>query len=186
LLSDDYTLTILPLACLMAENTEVEQYCARASEDSAAYHEVLRSGVLGYKLYTYHNLVRAWFGVQVEQRVRDHHLDMLSHIAAFAPMMTIIDGAVHVGAVTTSTLQGDVVTPVEMNVALALLLGMPESANYASSPGQQIAQITRIPPEIDCYFAGLLAHGRREMVRTFEAMMKLPDISESLVACQRQ
>ena len=118
-------------------------------DEQAAYHEVLRSGALGYQLYTYHKLVRTRFGEQTEQRVRERQLDMLSHLGEFGPMLAMIDEAVDIGSVTTSTSQGEVVTPVEMTVALALLLGLPESVHYATNPGQQIEQIAKMPLELD-------------------------------------
>ncbi|HHJ15621.1 MAG TPA: hypothetical protein ENJ80_02880 [Gammaproteobacteria bacterium] len=162
MLTDDYTLAILPLACLIAEKPVTAP---------SIYHKVLRSGVLGYQLYTYHNLVRARFSEQVEQRVRERQLALLSHLGEFGPLLAIINDAVDIGAVTTPTSQGEVVTPVEMTVALALLLGLPESLHYVTHPGQRGEEIARMSPEIDWYFADLLAHGRREMVEIFATLV---------------
>lgn len=178
-MNDDYILAILPLASLIAENPGIDQCYALTCDDLRDYHKVLRSGVLGYKLYTYHKLVRIRFGPRIERQVRTHHLDILSEICEFSPVLDIIDDAVHIGTITTSTSLGEVVTSVEMTVALALLLGLPESLHYATSPGQQAAQIAQMPAEIDSCFADLLAHGRREMVRTFEGLVELLGIPES-------
>ncbi len=177
MLTDDYILAILPLACLMADKPGIGK-CCRMVEGQAAYHEVLRSGVFGYQLYTYHKLVQARFGEPAAQRVRGQQLDMLSHLGAFAPMLDMINEAVDIGTVVTATSQGEVITPVEMTVALSMLLGLPESVHYVTDPGQRAEQIARMPPEIDWCFADLLAHGRREMVSVSEALLALLDIPE--------
>jgi len=170
LLIDDYTLAILPLASLLAEDPGIGQYCAKTGKDQVAYHGVLRSGVLGYQLYAYHGLVRKRYGEQIEERVRDCHIGILSHIGDFGPMLAMIDDAAGIGTVITPTSQGEIMTPIEMNVALALLLGLPGSPHYVTSPARRPEQITQMAPEIDWYFADLLAHSRREILRICEGV----------------
>ncbi len=170
MLIDDYTLAILPLTCLLTENPEIGQCCVRTGKDQTAYHKVMRTGVLGYQLYAYHGLVRNQYGEKIEEGVRAYHVDMLSHIGEFGPLLAIIDDAVGIGSVITSTSQGEITTPVEMNVALALLLGLPVSPHYVTNPARRPEQITLMAPEIDWYFADLLAHSRREMLRICEGV----------------
>ncbi len=174
LLTDDYTLAILPLATLLAEKPGIEQCSARTGKDLSLYHGVLRTGTIGYQLYIYLGLVRGRFGEQVWQKVRERQLGILSPVDEFGLMLDMIEAAVDIGAVITSTAQGEVVTPVEMTVALTLLLGLPESVHYVTRPEQRAEQIARMPPEIDWYFADLLAHGRREIVGVFDTLVSEP------------
>ena len=161
--SDDYTLAILPLHHLMSENDSGNPCCEWAPGEQKVYSEVIHAGLLGYRLYTYHGLVREYFGGDMVQRVRDHHLKMLGHIRELRSILSIIDEAVEIGAVTTQTELGEVTSPVEMNVALALLLGYPGSPHYVTRPKQRSLQITRMTPEIDWHFAECLACASREI-----------------------
>ena len=177
LLTDDYTLAILPLARLLVEDKGVGQCCASAGRHGAAYRRVLETGLLGYRLYTYHGLVRERFGSNVGQRVRERHISMLSHVEELGAALALIEGAVGIGTVTTSTPLGEIVTPVEQNVALALMLGLPGSPHYVTRPSQRAGQLLRMAPEIDWCFTDCLASGRREMNETFAALTTMPGIS---------
>ena len=165
MLIHDYTLAILPLAGFLTESPGIGQYCAKTGKDQEGYRRVMRAGVLGYQLYAYYVLVRNLYGEKIEKGVRDYHVDILSHIGELGPMLSIIDDAVGIGSVITPTSQGEIKTPVEMNVALALVLGLPGTPHYVTNPARRSEQITLMAPEIDKYFACLLAHSRREMIK---------------------
>jgi hypothetical protein len=168
--TDDYTLAILPLGHLMNENDTGIPCCEWAPGEQEAYSKVIHAGLLGYRLYTYHALVRKYFGGDTVQRVRDHHLEMLGHIHELRSLLAIIDEAAEIGAVTTQTELGEVTSSVEMNVALALLLGYPESPHYVTRPKQRSVQITRMTPEIDWHFADCLACAGREIRSHFSRL----------------
>ena len=62
-----------------------------------------------------------------------------------------------------------------MTVALALLLGLPESVHYVTSPAQRSVQIARMPLDIDWCFAELLGQGRCEITRVFQTLVDEPE-----------
>ena len=167
--TDDYTLAILPLARLLGENEGIG-LCLASAGYGQTCRGVLQSGVLGYQLYTYYGLVRSRFGQDVEHKVRSRHTGMFSHVGELASMLEMIDGAVRIGTVVTPTALSEVATPVEMNVALALLLGLPGSPHYVTEPGQRAAQATQMVAEIDWCFAECLARARRGMTGVFAAL----------------
>ena len=82
---------------------------------------------MGYRLHTYHRLVEKNHGQETAQRVYERHLEMFGSGQALGNLLAIISSAVAIGAVTTPTRLGEITTAVEMNVALALLLDIPES-----------------------------------------------------------
>ena len=166
-MTDDYTLAILPLARVKGENKGIDRCCDGAGKNGQAYRGVLESGVLGYQLHTYHGLVRDWFGETSGHEVRERHIGMFRHVQNLGHMLTMIEGAVGIGAVTSRTVQGEVVTPVEMNVALALLLGLPESPHYVTLPEQRSVQVSRMELEIDWCFSQSLIRGREVIADTF-------------------
>ena len=166
---DDYTLAVLPLASLLGDSMEGER-CPGIVEYGPAYRRVVDAGMFGYRLYTYHGLVRAGYGPAIERKVRERHRGMFAPVVALESLLLMIEAAVGIGEVTTPTRLGAVVSPVEMNVALALLLGYPDSPHYVTGPGQRVAQTHRMAPEIDCCFAGCLARGRQEMTGTFASL----------------
>lgn len=174
MLTDDYSLALLPLARLLGEQ-ENTGLCLASARFDRAYRGVLQTGVLGYQLYTYYGLVQTRYGQEVERNVRDYHIGMFSHVDELASMLEMIDGAVRIGAVITSTALNEVTTPVEMNVALALLLGLPESPHYVTDPGQRLAQITLMVPEIDWCFADCLVRARKGMIEVFSALTGMLD-----------
>jgi hypothetical protein len=174
--ADDYTLAILPLARLPGGIGQTGQCCAGIGRDWNRYREVLETGLLGYRLYTYHRLVASSHGPETAQRVYERHLDMLGSGPALGGLLAIIDSAVGIGAVTTLTRHGGVTTPVELNVALALLLGIPESPHYVTRPELRSGQIARIMPELDGHFADCLVRAREEMTGVYDWLMAMPGI----------
>jgi hypothetical protein len=58
-----------------------------------------------------------------------------------------------------------------MNVALALLLGLPESPDYAATAARRAEQIARMQPEIDWRLAHCLTCAREEIKNTFPPMV---------------
>jgi hypothetical protein len=174
LLTDDDTLVILPLAHLLG-GYEGEGDCpGLTAGEREAYRAVFTAGMLGYRLHTYHGLVRAGFGPAVERQVRERHTGMFAPAIELPPLLGIIEGAVGVGEVNTPTRLGEVVTPVEMNVALALLLGLPGSPHYVTEPGQRVSQARSMAADVDWWFADSLACARQDMIATFIGLTAMP------------
>lgn len=177
MLTDDYTLAVLPLASLLDNGTAGEP-CPGVDAYGPAYRGVVDAGMFGYRLHTYHALVRANYGQDVGRKVCERHTDMFAPVFELAPLLVMIQAAAGVGEVITPTPLGEVVTPVEMNVALALLLGYPGSPHYASGPERRVAQMHRMAPEIDWCLASCLARGRQEMTGVFASLSSLIEMQE--------
>ena len=175
--TDDYTLAILPLARLPGGIGKNGKRFAENVRDWTRYREVLETGLLGYRLHTYHRLVENSHGQGTAQRVYERHLDMFGSSQPLGNLLAIIDSAVGIGAVTTPTRLGGITTPVELNVALALLLGIPKSPHYVTRPELRYGQIARIMPELDCHFADCLAHAREEMIGVYNWLMAVPGLA---------
>jgi hypothetical protein len=79
----------------------------------------------------------------------------------------MIEQSVSIGEVTTATHLGEVTTPVEMNVALALLLGYPGSPHYQVNSGQRVEQGSEIAPEIDRLLCDCLVRANQELITAF-------------------
>lgn len=174
---DDYTLAILPMASLSGGIGQSWQYCAGNGGDWTRYRDILETGLLGYRLHTYHRLVEKNHGQETAQRVYERHLEMFGSGQALGNLLAIISSAVAIGAVTTPTRLGEITTPVEMNVALALLLDIPESPHYVTRPELRSGQIALMMPELDCRFADCLARAREEMVRVYDWLMAMPGMA---------
>jgi hypothetical protein len=182
--TDDYTLAILPLAGLLGNGTAGER-CPGIEAYGPAYHGVVDAGMFGYRLYTYHAMVRAGYGQDVERKVRERHTDMFAPVVELAPLLVMIRSAVGVGEVITPTPRGEVVTPVEMNVALALLLGYPDSPHYVTGPQRRAAKTHGMAPDIDWCLAACLARGRQEMIGMFDSLSRLVEMQGKAFLRQR-
>jgi len=175
LLTDDDTLVILPLAHLLG-GYEGEGDCPGLTADEReAYREVCAAGVLGYRLHTYRGLVAAAWGAATAARIQQRHLALLAHRQDLGALLEMIEQSVRIGEVTTATHLGEVTTPVEMNVALALLLGYPGSPHYQVNPGRRTGQGSEIAPEIDRLLCDCLVRARREMFGDFSGLFSSSD-----------
>ena len=170
LLTDDDTLVILPLAHLLG-GYEGEGDCPGLTADGReAYREVCAAGVLGYRLHTYRGLVAAACGAATAARIQQRHLALLAHRQDLGALLAMSELSVRIGEVTPSTRLGEVTTPVEMNVALALLLGYPGSPHYQVNAGRRTEQGSEIAPDVDGLLCVCLVRARRELSRALSGL----------------
>jgi hypothetical protein len=169
-----YSLAALPIEYLSRQDALFE----RMPIDEGAinlYRDVFITGTRAYQQHAYLELVRCTYGRNVAQQVRVHQHRLLEFSMGrgrcIEQALGLIEGALHTRVVRADTREGEIEIPIEMNVALALLLGMPESPDYAATAGARAEQIVRMQPEIDWRLASCLACAREEMKSSFLPMV---------------
>jgi hypothetical protein len=169
-----YGLAALPIEYLTRQDALLE----RMHVDKAAlnpYREVFITGTRAYQQHSYLELVRWIYGRAVAQQVAVHQHRLLEFTTGRAhcvkQALGLIEGALDTRVVSAVSREGVIEIPIEMNVALALLLGLPESPDYAATATRRAEQIARMQPEIDWRLAHCLACAREEMNHTFLPMV---------------
>jgi len=169
-----YSLAALPVDYL----TRQEALLARMRVDEGVlnpYREVFITGTRAFQQHAYLKLVRWAYGRAVAQQVAVYQqrlLDSATGRGRCARLaLDLIEGALHTRVVRADTRGGEIEIPIEMNVALALLLGMPESPDYATTAARRAEQITLMQPEIDWRLAHCLTCARDEMKTIFLPMV---------------
>ena len=165
-----YSLAALPVDYLsrqaaLLERLRVDEFTFRP------YHEIFITGVRAYQQFAYLELVGWTYGRAVARQVEAHQRRLLEFATGAGDEMGqalhLIEIALDTRTVSAATREGEVTIPIEMNVALALLLGMPQSPDYASTPARRAEQITRMQSEIDWRLAHYLACAREEIRTAF-------------------
>jgi hypothetical protein len=165
-----YSLAARPVEYLLRQ----EALRARLHVDELVlkpYHDVFVTAVRAYQQYSYLELVGWICGQQVARQVAVHQRRLIDFTAgtgnSTGHALRLVEGALETGSVSAVTRAGEVEIPIEMNVALALLLGLPESPDYAATAALRFEQIARMQPEIDWRLAYCLARGREEIKQVF-------------------
>jgi hypothetical protein len=173
-----YSLAALPVEYLSRQ----EALLGRMHIDEGVlnpYRDVFITGTRAYQQHVYLELVRCTYGRTVAQQVAVHQHRLLEfstgRVGCAEQALGLIEGALDTRVVSADTREGEVQIPIEMNVALALLLGLPESPDYAATVAQRAEQIVRMQPEIDWRLAHCLTCAREEMENTFLPMVARPE-----------
>jgi hypothetical protein len=169
-----YSLAALPVDYL----TRQDALLGRMRVDEGAlnpYREVFITAVRAYQQHAYLELVQWNYGRAVAQQVAVHQHRLLEFTTGrgrcVKQALALIEGALDTRSVSAATREGDIEIPIEVNVALALLLGMPGSPDYAATAARRAAQIVCMQPEIDWRLARCLMYAREEMKATFLPMV---------------
>lgn len=176
-------LAMLPIVRLMNQDNPFTR-CTRQDDlpkyhgDSSSrlpgtYREVINAGLWGYQIHTYLVLIRRKFGPEVESQVREHQLAALEKDGAMAitHILSLIDSALTMGTVTIPGAGSDLDIPLEMNVALTLLLSLHESPDHTPDSTRHATHIQTMPPAIDWRLADCLCNAREEIMSTFIPML---------------
>lgn len=170
---DTYELAMLPIAHLMSQSDPFERYCGQTGGLTCAYREVVNNAVWGYQLYTYLALIGVYFGEDARQQVRGYQLILFNPDAAsreaLENILGVIDAAMGTRGIKVPTDNGDFQVPVEMNVALALLLDMPCSPEFVPDAALRDARIASMGIDVDWRLADCLAAAREEVINTYAA-----------------
>lgn len=165
-----YSLAALPVEYLCRQ----ESLLAQLQVDERAlesYRAVFITGVRAYQQYTYLELVGWTYGREVARQVEVHQRRLLDFTTGsddrVGQALRLVEDALETPTVRAATREGEIAIPIEMNVALALLLGLPESPDYVTTAARRLEQIARMLPEIDWRLAHCLARAREEIKNTF-------------------
>ena len=170
---DIYALAVLPIRYQATRGELFAQIC-REREIDAAYRDVFTAGIQGYQLTTYLMLLHRYYGRRVADRVWSCQRHVLGRDTADCPAvraMDLINHALGGNAVVAATQAGLVDIPIEMNVALSLLLGMPESPDFVALPERRMDQIKRMRLDIDWELSHCLFRAYEEVVKTFAPLL---------------
>ena len=142
---------------------------------------MVNEGVRAYQFLIYLILVEEYFGPEIRRQVHEHQINVLGEISdtcgSIEHAFELIVTALATKEIRISTEHGDVDVPLEMNIALLLLLTSPRSPDYSTDPEQHMEQIYRISKDVDWCFSEGLIRGRKEIKSTYASMF-----SETLYA----
>ena len=173
-----YSLAVLPVDYLDRLGDPFEM-AAAAKDIDPSYQSVFSTGIRAYQLTIYLKLVRAHYGRGVANQIGNYQQRLLQPDGdAPSDIMTAIElvrGALESKSVTADTGHGSIDIPIEMNVALALLLGMPGSPHYCSGVEQRVAQVNRMARDLDWSLSQCLVRAREEIERVFSPLLSCVD-----------
>ena len=171
---DTYRLAVLPIAYL-GEQQDPFDCCRAEGAIDESYRDVFSTGVRLYALYNYMLLVRDKLGDSTAGAVWAHQQMILSGGApevgeAIGRAFDLIRQASSIGALHPAIDAALAEVPVELNIALTLLLNLPESPGYASRATDRTGQLVHLQADIERRFAGCLSRCRDEIVQVFFSM----------------
>ncbi len=164
----------LPLAFLV----EQDQQQVALSESDTAYRDVMATGVWTYQLYGYHTLVRRRYGEEVARQVRALQCEILDSErpgagAAIDSALQLVETALHASVVRGKIRSVNFAISAERTVALALLLGLPDSPDYNAGHCDRDRPANGVP-DIDKRLAGMLVKGQLAMLEVFTPLFSMP------------
>jgi hypothetical protein len=169
-----YSLAVLPIDYLDRLGDPFETTCAPKDIDPS-YRGVFSDGIRAYQLTTYLMLVRTHYGRGVANQIGNYQQRLLQPDGeapnAITTAIELVQGALGSESVTADTDHGRMDIPIEMNIALALLLGMHSSPHFSTRPDQRIEQANRMGMDIDWSLSQCLTHAREEMERVFAPLL---------------
>jgi hypothetical protein len=182
-----YRLAALPVEHLRRQETLLA-WLEVGERTLDSYREVFVTGVRAYQQYTYLELVGWTYGRAVAHEVEVLQRRLLEFTTGSGngtgQALSLIESALETLPVSAATRSGEIAIPIEMNVALALLLGLPESPDYVSTAAQRFEQIARMQPEIDWCLAHCLTRAREEIKNVFlPAFPRLVETAGDSTAC---
>ena len=168
-----YSLAVLPVDYLARLGCPFERLCKDQSIDPD-YREVFTAGIRSYQLVTYLKLVREHYGRGVANQVSSYQQRLLDEEPGGKPInhaIKLINRALDSDAVAADTDQGCIDIPIEMNVALSLLLGVTSSPHCVSHPDECAAEIGAMGLDIDWLLSQCLTRARDDMQKVFAPLL---------------
>lgn len=169
-----YSLAVLPIDYLdrLADPLETT-YAAKDIDPSC--RGVFSGGIRAYQLATYLGLVREQYSHGMARQIGNYQQHLLQPDGDAPNDITtaieLVRGALGSKSVTADTGHGRMDVPIEMNIALALLLGMPGSPYFAASPEQRAEQANSMGMDIDWSLSQCLIHAREEIEKIFSPLL---------------
>ena len=169
-----YSLAALPVDYLDRLGDPFEM-AAAAKDIDPAYQSVFSTGIRAYQLATYLKMVRAHYGRGVANQIGNYQQRLLQPDGDSPNDITIaielVRGALDSKSVTADTGHGSIDVPIEMNIALALLLGMRSSPHFSTRSDERIEQANCMGMDIDWSLSQCLTHAREEIERVFSPLL---------------
>ena len=172
-----YGLAVLPIDYLSRLGDPFEQTFTEQGIDPE-YHEVFTAGIKAYQLVTYLKLVREHYGRGVANQVGSYQQRLLEQEAggrSISYTIKLIKDALDSDTVVADTDHGRVDIPIEMNIALSLLLGASSSPHCVSHPDQRSAEIGSMDLDIDWLLSNCLTRARDDMKKVFAPLLACVD-----------
>ncbi len=172
-----YGLAVLPIDYLARLGDPFEQTFTEQGVDPE-YREVFSAGIKAYQLVTYLKLLREHYGRGVANQVGSYQQRLLEQEAGgrnISNTIKLIKVALDSDTVAADTDHGRVDIPIEMNVALSLLLGASSSPHCVSHPDQRSAEIGSMDLDIDWLLSSCLVRARDEMKKVFAPLLACVD-----------
>jgi len=168
-----YSLAVLPIDYLTRLGCPFERLCKDQSLDPD-YREVFTAGIRSYQLVTYLKLVREHYGRGVANQINSYQQRLLDEEPGGKPInhaIKLINRALDSDAVAADTDHGCIDIPIEMNVALSLLLGVTSSPHCVSHPDECAAEIGTMGLDIDWLLSQCLTRARDDMQKVFAPLL---------------
>ena len=169
-----YSLAVLPLDYLDRLGGPFET-AAAAKDIDPAYQGVFSTGIRAYQLTIYLKLVRAHYGRGVANQIGNYQQRLLQPDGDAPNDITtaieLVQGALESKSVTADTGHGSIDIPIEMNIALALLLGMHSSPHFSTRPDQRLEQASAMGMDVDWSLSQCLTDAREEIETVFSPLL---------------
>ncbi len=161
-------LAVLPISFLSEQGDRL----AGLYEQSAIgenYRDLFASSVWVYSLHSYLALVREKLGEEVAEAVWSRQRNMFDEAEAGAGQsmesaFMLIDAALTLPRFGMGEREAAINVPPEIRVALALLLGMPESPDFASGMDERSERVRTMQAEVEGRLACCLLHARAALL----------------------
>ena len=169
-----FSLAVLPVDYLGRLDDPFDTACAAKGADPC-YRDVFSTGIRAYQFAIYLQLVRKQYGRGVANQIGNYQWRLLQPEGDVPSKITraieLVRGAIESESVTADTGNGSIEIPIEMNVAIALLLGMPCSPHFAAGLDQRVEQVNSMGMDIDWSLSRCLEHARQEIEKVFTPLL---------------
>lgn len=169
-----FSLAVLPVDYLSRQDDPFDTACAAKGAD-LRYREVFSTGIRAYQYAIYLQLVRKQYGRGIANQIGNYQWRLLQPEGDVPSKITraieLVRGAIESESVTAETGNGSVEIPIEMNVAIALLLGMPCSPHFAAGLDQRVEQVNNMGMDIDWTLSHCLENARQEIETVFTPLL---------------
>lgn len=170
-------LAMLPISFLNEQGNRLAGLCGQTAIDDN-YRNLFTSSVWAYPLHAYLELVQEQMGAGAASMVWSRQRELFNEVDAgsgesLESAFTLIDAALDMNRNHSDELETDSRILPETRVALALLLGMPESPDYASCTYERSNSIRTMQAEVENYLAHCISHAREELLAACSVLFSL-------------
>jgi len=140
------------------------------------YQDVVNIAVHCYQAHSYLDLIEAEYGPRmhnIAQQQVDNLFELNNDEYDFYTITTsLINFAIDVGQLEVTDQGKRTKVPLELNIAVTLLIGLPGSPHYATEQQSRNAEIQKIAEDVDLQLAQYLAKGKTQVVAWFSRLSK--------------